>query len=83
MEALLNYMWKPTVIIMIFYGFYRLVLRKETYFQTNRYFLLSGIVLAIVLPFIIIPIYVDIESSQLTQLVPNKFTTNSNVLSES
>jgi len=83
MEALLTYLWKPAVIIMIFYGFYRFILQKETYFQTNRYFLLSGIVLAIVLPFIIIPIYINIESSQLTQIIPYKFTTNSNVLSES
>ena len=83
MDALLTYLWKPAVIIMIFYGFYRFILQKETYFQTNRYFLLSGIVLAIVLPFIIIPIYVDIESSQLTQIIPNKFTTNSNLGSES
>jgi len=83
MEALLTYLWKPAVIIMIFYGFYRFILQKETYFQTNRYFLLSGIVLAIVLPFIIIPIYVDIEASQLTQIISNKFTTNSNLSSES
>ena len=83
MEVLLNYMWKPAVIIMIFFGFYRFILQKETYFQTNRYFLLSGIVLAIVLPFIILPIYVDIESTQLTPIIPNEFTTSSNVFSES
>ena len=83
MEALLTYLWKPAVIILIFYGFYRFILQKETYFQTNRYFLLSGIVLAIVLPLIIIPIYIDIESSLLTPIIPNKFTTNSNMHSES
>ncbi len=82
MEVLLTYLWKSAVIIMMFYGFYRFVLQKETHFQSNRYFLLSGIVLAIILPFIIIPIYVDMESSQLTQIIPNNFTTNSNLGSE-
>jgi len=83
METLMTYLWKPAVIIMIFYGFYRYILQKETFFQTNRYFLLSGIVIAIILPFIIIPIYVEIEPVQLTQSIPNKFTTNSNLVSES
>ncbi len=83
MESFFTYLWKPAIIIAIFYGFYRLFLQKETYFQSIRYFLLSGIVLAIVLPFIIIPIYADISSIQLTQLTTNNLAASSSLVSES
>jgi hypothetical protein len=56
---------------MLFYGVYRFLLYKETYFQSIRLFLLSGIIAAFILPLIIIPIYIDTEPIQFTQ------TTNS------
>ena len=64
MEAFFTHLWKSAAIITIFYGFYKLVLHKETYFHSIRYFLLFGIVASLTLPFIFITKYITIESTQ-------------------
>lgn len=83
MEHFLTYLWKSAAIIIIFYGFYRLFLIKETYFQSIRYFLLSGFVLATLLPILIIPIYVDVEPILLTKTVNNKIIPFTSSISDS
>ncbi len=74
MELFLTFLWKSALIITLFYSFYKLFLHKETYFQSIRYFLLAGIVIAFILPFIIIPIYIDTEPIQLSQITNNTIT---------
>ena len=49
MEVLI-YILKSAAILSLFYLAYVLFLRKETFFKQNRYFLLGGIVAAVVLP---------------------------------
>jgi len=66
MESLFTYLWKSAAIITLFYGFYKLLLQKETHFKSNRYFLFSGILASLIIPFIIIPRYVEIETIQST-----------------
>jgi len=61
MEAFFTHLWKSAIIITIFYGFYKLILQKETFFQSIRHFLLFGIVTACILPFIFITKYITIE----------------------
>jgi TonB family protein len=39
------------LILIIFYGFYRIILSRETYFQLNRAVLLAGILASVILPF--------------------------------
>lgn len=74
MEALLEYLWKSAFIIMLFYLFYELLLKKETYFQTIRVYLLAGIIASIVLPFIFIPIYKEITTTPI-YVSENQLTT--------
>ena len=50
MENLLFYFLKVNAILILFYGIYYILLRKETFFQANRMYLLGGIVSAFVLP---------------------------------
>ncbi|MGE4568493.1 MAG: M56 family metallopeptidase [Bacteroidales bacterium] len=50
MEALTLYLWRSAVVVLLVYLFYRLFLRRETYFHYNRLFLVSGLVLSVVLP---------------------------------
>ena len=64
MEAILTIIWKSAVIITLFYSVYKSFLYRETYFKSIRYFLLTGIIAAVILPFIIIPIYVETEFVQ-------------------
>ncbi len=60
MEIFITHLWKSAFIITIFYGFYKLFLQKETYFQSIRYFLLLGILLSITIPFITILKHVEV-----------------------
>ncbi|MCC9074292.1 TonB-dependent receptor plug domain-containing protein [Flavobacterium sp. F-65] len=53
MEAIFIYILKTSGLITLFYLAYYILLRKETFFNGNRWFLLSGLITSIVLPFII------------------------------
>lgn len=49
---LLAYILKANLFLVVFYGFYFLFFRKETFHKANRYFLVVGAMLALVLPFV-------------------------------
>ena len=83
MEHFLTYLWKSATIIAIFYGFYRFFLIKETFFHSIRYFLLAGVTLAVIIPLLIIPIYVDVEPILLTKTLNNKLIPSTSSISES
>lgn len=46
------YIAKSITILSIFYIIYRIVLQKDTFFTANRHYLLSGIIAALILPFL-------------------------------
>ncbi|WP_299765719.1 M56 family metallopeptidase [uncultured Dokdonia sp.] len=46
------YIIKSIAILSIFYIIYRIVLQKDTFFTANRHYLLSGIIAAMIFPFI-------------------------------
>jgi|GEM_PF-592646 len=47
---LFNYLLKVTACTALFYAFYLLVLRKLTFFKTNRFYLLATLLLSFVIP---------------------------------
>lgn len=53
MEAIFIYILKTSGLITLFYLAYYILLRKETFFNSNRWFLLSGLITSVVLPFIV------------------------------
>jgi len=55
----MEYLLKANAVIVIFYLCYKLFLQKDTFFETNRWFLLTGILVAVFIPFLVIPIYVE------------------------
>ena len=55
MEILL----KASAVTALFYLCYKLFLQRETFFESNRWFLLSGLVLSVCVPFLVIPIYIE------------------------
>ena len=55
----MEYLIKTSAVIFIFYCSYKLFLQRETFFQTNRWFLLVGLLFAVFIPLIIIPIYIE------------------------
>jgi len=48
---LLYYLLEANVYLIIFYGFYRILLHNETFYSLNRYYLLLSTFLAFVIPF--------------------------------
>ena len=70
MPAFLIYEVKVAVALAIFYMFYRLMLRKETFHRFNRVVLVSTAVLAFLLPLCIITIHKPME---LVQAVESAF----------
>ena len=46
------YLLQANIYLVVFYGFYKLLLEKETYFQWNRVYLLGSGLLALGIPFI-------------------------------
>ena len=55
----MEYLLKACAVITIFYLCYKLFLQRDTFFETNRWFLLIGLITAFALPFIVIPIYIE------------------------
>lgn len=52
---MLPYLPYAALLLSLFYGFYKLLLEKETFFHLNRWFLVGGLFLCFVLPTILIP----------------------------
>ena len=63
MEAIFIHLIKSSGIALLFIGCYHLFLKKETFFNANRWFLLSGLLVSFVLPFITLTNEVFIASS--------------------
>ncbi len=53
MEALFIFIVKSSGLIALFYFAYFFLLRKETFFNSSRWFLLAGLITSIVLPFVV------------------------------
>ena len=67
----MEYLLKASAVIVIFYTCYKLFLERETFFESNRWFLLSGLISAIFIPFIVIPIYIEYVPVAQNFIVPN------------
>lgn len=61
MEAFFLYLLKVSGILLLFFTVYHALLKKETLFSGNRFFLLAGMVAAFALPFMYINRYIDLS----------------------
>ncbi|PLX19968.1 MAG: hypothetical protein C0597_04760 [Marinilabiliales bacterium] len=50
MNSFINYIIESTISISVFYIFYELFLKRDTWFRFNRYYLLFGLIFSFVLP---------------------------------
>lgn len=65
----MEYLIKASAIIAVFYMVYKLLLQRDTFFQSNRWFLLAGLLVALTIPMVVIPIYIEytpIDTSNFT-----------------
>lgn len=65
MELILIHLAKSTALIILFLVFYLVFLRKETFYTSNRFYLLSGTILSLVLPFVEFTKTVQVEAQPL------------------
>lgn len=80
MEAIAIYLLKMSGILGILLLFYGLLLRKETFFKTNRWYLLAGLFLGLILPLLN---YTKIETVVLPYIkTPNYNAVNSQIAEE-
>lgn len=55
----MEYLIKVSAVTFLFYACYKLFLQRDTFFETNRWFLLVGIVISFIVPLIVIPVYFE------------------------
>jgi uncharacterized protein (TIGR02145 family) len=65
---MIAFIFKSSLILLILYGLYWFLLRKEKLFVFNRYFLILSVIFSLIVPFISIPINVQ-ESQNLGKIV--------------
>ena len=71
MEAFGIYSLKAGIILTLFWGIYRLFLQNETFFRFNRFFLLAGLIVALLLPLYTIHYTVEVKASDIPiHLIP-------------
>jgi beta-lactamase regulating signal transducer with metallopeptidase domain len=66
METIFIYLLKSSGLIAMFYLAYYFLLRKETFFDSNRWFLLSGLITSLLLPLYFIKKVVYVERPKYT-----------------
>lgn len=72
---MISFLFQSLLILTLFYGVYRIFLKRMTFFSDNRYFLLTGMLLALIVPLLPLDfstvrtefIYVDPEILALSQ----------------
>ena len=57
----MEYLIKVSILLILFYTCYKLFLNRETFFESNRSFLLLGLIITFTLPLIVIPKYIEVE----------------------
>ena len=66
MESVFIYLLKSSGLITVFYLAYHFLVRKETFFNSNRWFLLSGLVTSLLLPFFFIKKIILVEKPKIS-----------------
>lgn len=80
MENLLIYFLKANGLIILFYLMYVLFLRKETFFTSNRWYLIGGLVLSLILPLITFTKTIWVEPTPIPVIYEELIPINNNAI---
>ncbi|PKQ46107.1 M56 family metallopeptidase [Confluentibacter flavum] len=64
----MEYLLKVTAVVTIFYIIYKLFLQRDTFFESNRWFLIIGPISSLLIPFLVIPVYIDYTPISFTDI---------------
>ncbi|WP_405377652.1 M56 family metallopeptidase [Nonlabens sp. Asnod3-A02] len=67
---MIQHILHSSILAILFYGVYHLFLRKETFFQWNRAYLLAIPLLSITIPFLSAPFSIDMTPTVIDEVVP-------------
>ena len=73
MEALFIFIAKSSGLLVLFYFAYFFLLRKETFFNSNRWFLIAGLLTSVILPLVV---YTEIVWIDPTPVAPVNYPSN-------
>ncbi len=79
MEALFIFILKSSGLLAMFYFAYIFLLRKETFFNSSRWFLIAGLITSVVLPFVVYTKVIWVEAPPAPAPDPIITTTTTNV----
>ncbi|MCK0155842.1 TonB-dependent receptor plug domain-containing protein [Cellulophaga sp. F20128] len=82
MEAFI-YLGKSSLVLALFYCCFQLFLRNETFFTAKRWFLIAGIAIAMIFPFVILKRIVAISTPSFDINAFVNATTNAEIIIES
>ncbi|WP_185956499.1 M56 family metallopeptidase [Changchengzhania lutea] len=74
----MEYLLKVSALTIIFYTCYKVFLERDTFFESNRWFLLLGLLSAFVIPFYIIPNYIEYTPVATSNYSFNEVTAETN-----
>lgn len=80
MENLLIYFLKANGLIILFYLMYVIFLRKETFFTSNRWYLIGGLVLSLILPLITFTKTIWVEPTPIPVIYEEIISANNNAI---
>jgi beta-lactamase regulating signal transducer with metallopeptidase domain len=80
MENLLIYFAKVNGLIILFYLMYVLFLRKETFFVSNRFYFIIGLLLSLVLPLITFTKTIWVEPAPVAEFYQETTSVNSDLI---
>ncbi|KAF2338092.1 M56 family metallopeptidase [Flavobacterium tistrianum] len=79
MEALFIFILKSSGLLAMFYFAYIFLLRKETFFNSSRWFLIAGLITSVVLPFVVYTKVIWVEAPPALSPAPIITTTENAV----
>ncbi|MBO9584545.1 MAG: peptidase M56 [Flavobacterium sp.] len=79
MEALFIFILKSSGLLAMFYFAYIFLLRKETFFNSSRWFLIAGLITSVVLPFVVYTKVIWVEAPPAPASDPIITTTTANL----
>ncbi|WP_125720932.1 M56 family metallopeptidase [Flavobacterium ustbae] len=79
MEALFIFILKSSGLLAMFYFAYIFLLRKETFFNSSRWFLIAGLITSVVLPFVVYTKVILVEVPPAPEPAPIITTSSTNI----
>jgi hypothetical protein len=79
MESLFIFILKSSGLLAMFYFAYIFLLRKETFFNSSRWFLIAGLITSVVLPFVVYTKVVWVEAPPVPTPDPIIITRSTNI----